>query len=177
MDLESIKRLLEGEGEEHESPAVVDSMPLRFIEPLISHGLKIQIVQPDRLLCSFKVPPRIVEHSNGSLHDGVIAALVDVIGAAAVFVGGAPATGVSVDINVSYVGAAYAGVRVSIYLQSADSVIHHKKDEIEIDAKVLGIKNAIAVVSVELRNTKTGKVIAQGRHSKYWGFQQLKSKI
>ncbi|CAH9123311.1 unnamed protein product [Cuscuta epithymum] len=159
MDSESIKRLLEGEGEEHESPAVVDSMPSRFIEPLISHGLKIQIVQPDRLLCSFKVPPRIVEHSNGSLHDGVIAALVDVIGAAAVFVGGAPATGVSVDINVSYVGAAYAG------------------DEIEIDAKVLGIKNAIAVVSVELRNTKTGKVIAQGRHSKYWGFQQLKSKI
>ncbi|CAH9070257.1 unnamed protein product [Cuscuta europaea] len=159
MDLESIKRFLEGEGGEHESPAVVDSMPLRFIEPLISHGLKIQIVQPDRLLCSFKVPQRMVEHSNGSLHGGVIAALVDVIGAAAVFVGGAPATGVSVDINVSYVGAAYAG------------------DEIEIDAKVLGIKNAMAVVSVELRNTKTGKVIAQGRHSKYWGFQQLKSKI
>lgn len=41
---------------------------------------------------------------------------MDVIGAAAVFVGGAPVTGVSVEINVSYVDAAYAGVRASFSL-------------------------------------------------------------
>nr|GMC93122.1 acyl-coenzyme A thioesterase 13-like [Ipomoea batatas] len=150
MDLESVKRFLEGEeGNENESP-VVDSMPSKFLEPLICHGLKIELVEPDRILCSFKVPQRLV-NSDNILNGGVTAALVDVVGAAAVFVGGAPNTGVSVEINVSYVDVAYTG------------------DEVEIEAKVLRIRGAIAVVSVELRNKKTGKVIAQGRHSKYLG--------
>lgn len=41
---------------------------------------------------------------------------MDVVGAAAVFVGGAPNTGVSVEINVSYVDVAYTGVRASFSL-------------------------------------------------------------
>ena len=41
------------------------------------------------------------------------------------------------------------------------------QDEIEIEAKTLRVGKAIAVVSVELKNKKTGKIIAQGRHTKY----------
>lgn len=41
------------------------------------------------------------------------------------------------------------------------------QDEIEIEAKVLRVGKAIAVVTVEFRNKKTGKIIAQGRHTKY----------
>lgn len=41
------------------------------------------------------------------------------------------------------------------------------QDEIEIEAKALRVGKAIAVVTVEFRNKKTGKIIAQGRHTKY----------
>lgn len=42
-----------------------------------------------------------------------------------------------------------------------------KQDEIEIEAKTLRVGKAVAVVSVELRKKATGKIIAQGRHTKY----------
>ena len=40
-------------------------------------------------------------------------------------------------------------------------------EEIEIESKALRVGKAIAVVSVDFRNKKTGKTIAQGRHTKY----------
>ncbi|KAK9231580.1 hypothetical protein WN943_021818 [Citrus x changshan-huyou] len=42
-----------------------------------------------------------------------------------------------------------------------------KREEIEIEAKVLRVGKAVAVVSVELRKKDTGKIVAQGRHTKY----------
>lgn len=41
------------------------------------------------------------------------------------------------------------------------------QEEIEIEAKTLRVGKAVGVVSVELRKKKTGKIIAQGRHTKY----------
>lgn len=41
------------------------------------------------------------------------------------------------------------------------------QEEIEIEARVLRVGKAVGVVSVELRKKKTGKIIAQGRHTKY----------
>jgi len=41
------------------------------------------------------------------------------------------------------------------------------QDEIEIEAKVLRLGKRVGVAMVELREKKTGKVIAQGRHAKY----------
>lgn len=41
------------------------------------------------------------------------------------------------------------------------------QEEIEIEAKVLRIGKAIGVATVELRKKSSGKVIAQGRHTKY----------
>ncbi|QHN98160.1 Acyl-coenzyme A thioesterase [Arachis hypogaea] len=58
-------------------------------------------------------------------------------------------SGVSVEINVSYFDAAY---------------LH---EEIEIDARLLRFGKAVAVVSVEFRKKKSGKIFAQGRHTKY----------
>ncbi|KAG6779391.1 hypothetical protein POTOM_015771 [Populus tomentosa] len=43
----------------------------------------------------------------------------------------------------------------------------NKKEEIEIEARVLRVGKAVGVVSVELKKKKTGKIIAQGRHTKY----------
>ena len=48
------------------------------------------------------------------------------------------------------------------------------QEEIEVEAKALRVGKAIAVVSVELRKKKTGKIVAQGRHTKYLA---LSSKI
>ncbi|KAL4613710.1 hypothetical protein ACB092_07G000500 [Castanea dentata] len=72
--------------------------------------------------------------------------VVDLVGSAVIYGVGAPATGVSVEINVSYLDAAFAD------------------EEIEIEARVLRVGKAIGVVSVEFRK-ETGKIIAQGRHT------------
>lgn len=58
MDLESIKKFLEKEGGEYES--IVDSMPLRFLEPFVSHGIKVDLAERGRLICTLKVPLRLV---------------------------------------------------------------------------------------------------------------------
>ncbi|KAL3528115.1 hypothetical protein ACH5RR_012771 [Cinchona calisaya] len=146
MDLESVKRLLQKEGGAYET--TVDSLPQRFFEPFVCHGLKVDLIEKGRIICSFTVPPRLLNTAT-SLHGGATATLVDLIGSAVIYTMGSPMTGVSVEINVSYLDGAYVG------------------DEIEVEGKALRVGKAIAVVSVDLKNKKTGKIIAQGRHTKY----------
>ncbi|CDP18339.1 unnamed protein product [Coffea canephora] len=146
MDFESVKRLLEKEGGPYES--TVDSMPQRYFEPFVVQGLKVDLIERGRIVCSMVVPSRLL-NTGTSLHGGATATLVDMVGSAVIYTVGSPVTGVSVEINVSYLDGAYVG------------------DEIEIEAKTLRVGKAIAVVSVELKNKKTGKIIAQGRHTKY----------
>ncbi|RZC17508.1 Acyl-coenzyme A thioesterase 13 isoform D [Glycine soja] len=108
MDLEAVKRYLEKGGE---TASAVDGLPPRFLEPLIMNALKVDLIETGRVVCSMKIPPRLLNAGN-SLHGGAIAALVDVVGSAAIPTVGysAPNTGVSVEINVSYLDAAYADV-------------------------------------------------------------------
>ncbi|KAF5751759.1 acyl-coenzyme A thioesterase 13-like [Tripterygium wilfordii] len=150
MEMEAVRGYLEkGGGEDNKNASTINGMPSRFFERFIMDGLKIDLIEPGRVVYSFKVPQRLLNAGN-SLHGGATATLVDLLGSAVVFtVGGAPTTGVSVEINVSYLDAAYAD------------------DELEIEAKALRIGKAIAVVSVEFRNKTTKKIIAQGRHTKY----------
>ncbi|KAJ7001014.1 acyl-coenzyme A thioesterase 13 [Populus alba x Populus x berolinensis] len=149
MDLESVKRYLETGGyEEDKNASTIEKMPLRFFERFIMQGLHIDLIEPGRVVCSMKVPPRLLNGGN-FLHGGATATLVDLVGSAAIFTVGAPATGVSVEINVSYLDAAFAD------------------EEIEIEARVLRVGKAVGVVSVELKKKRTGKIIAQGRHTKY----------
>ena len=54
-----------------------------------------------------------MKNTGNSLHGGATATLVDLVGSAVIFSVGAPATGVSVEINVSYLDAAYADVSIS----------------------------------------------------------------
>lgn len=41
------------------------------------------------------------------------------------------------------------------------------QEEIEMESKLLHAGKAVAVASVEFRNKRTGKLLAQGRHTKY----------
>ncbi|CAL0305239.1 unnamed protein product [Lupinus luteus] len=147
MDLESVKKSLE---KGNETASLVDELPFRFLEPLITSSLKVDHIEPGRVVCSMKIPPRLIKHGN-SLHGGATAALVDVVGCTAICSLGHPplSTGVSVEINVSYMDAAYVD------------------EEIEIEARALRVGKAVAVVSVEFKKKKTGEVLAQGRHTKY----------
>lgn len=113
------------------------------------------------------------------MHGGAVASLVDLAGSAAFFAGGSPATGVSLDITVSFLGAARANVRacvsaraVSIFgriliLNIISACIVLVQEEIEIEAKVLGIGERTGCVTVEVRRKSTGEVLAHGRHTKY----------
>ena len=47
------------------------------------------------------------------------------------------------------------------------------QEEIEIEAKNLRVGRTVAVVSVDLRKKATGKLIAQGRHTKYLAVSKI----
>ncbi|KAH9622202.1 hypothetical protein KSS87_018463 [Heliosperma pusillum] len=147
MEFENIKKYLEKQGNEDEATKI-DKLPYKLFDPFIIHGLQVNVIEPGRITCTFKVPPRLLNTAN-TLHGGAIASLVDLIGSAVIYTVGAPSTGVSVEINVSYLDAAQLN------------------EEIEIEAKALRVGKSIGVVSVELRKKANGKIIAQGRHTKY----------
>ncbi|XP_073264609.1 uncharacterized protein [Populus alba] len=138
MDLESVRRYIEKGGHEDDKKASkIEEMPLRFFEKFVMEGLHIDLIEPGRVVCSMKVPPRLLNGSD-CLHAGATAMLVDVVGSAALVAAGVFLTGVSVEINVSYLDAAYADVG-----------------------------KAVGSASVDFRKKKSGAIIAQGRHTKY----------
>ncbi|KAJ6926977.1 hypothetical protein NC651_011157 [Populus alba x Populus x berolinensis] len=156
MDLESVRRYIEKGGHEDDKRASkIEEMPLRFFERFVLEGLHIDLIEPGRVVCSMKVPPRLLNGSD-CLHAGATAMLVDVVGSAALIAAGVFLSGVSVEINVSYLDAAYAD------------------DEIEIEARVLRAGKAVGSASVDFRKKKSGAIIAQGRHTKYF---RISSKI
>ena len=62
MDFESVKRLLEKEGGPYES--TVDSMPQRYFEPFVVQGLKVDLIERGRIVCSMVVPSRLLVRSS-----------------------------------------------------------------------------------------------------------------
>jgi acyl-coenzyme A thioesterase 13 len=92
-----------------------------------------------------------VQNPNGALHGGAIATLVDHAGTIAIMSAdrqGRP--GVTTDLNCSYFNAGPGGSTVVA------------------EAVVLKIGKTLAFVSVDVR-TKDGKLLAQGRMTKYQG--------
>lgn len=55
----------------------------------------------------------VLKNSGNFLHGGATATLVDLVGSAVIYTVGTTMTGVSVEINVSYLDSAYAGVCIS----------------------------------------------------------------
>ncbi|OAY64738.1 Acyl-coenzyme A thioesterase 13 [Ananas comosus] len=167
MDLDAVKRSLELELELDPDPSSSSSssspaaeLPPSFYDAFVLHGLRIDAAEPRRVLCSLSVPPRLavspqcksgffLQNSESYLHSGVIATLADVVGSAVFYSSGFPTSGVSLEISISYLDAAFIN------------------EEIEIEAKLLRVGKVVGVTSIEFRKKKTGKIIAQARHSKY----------
>ncbi|KAK4567251.1 hypothetical protein RGQ29_003168 [Quercus rubra] len=109
---------------ENKNASTINGLPLKFFERFIMQDLRVDHIELGRLI-------------------------LDLVGSAVIYSVGTPATRVSVEINVSYLDAAFT------------------VEEIEIEARVLHVGKAISVVNVEFRKKETGKIIAQGRHMKY----------
>ncbi|KAL6280147.1 hypothetical protein ACE6H2_017028 [Prunus campanulata] len=141
----SLKKFLEKEGE---MAITMDGLLEKFFEPFIMKGIRVDLLEPGLIVCSFKVPPCWMNGGN-FMHGGATATLVDLIGSATILTVGTPSFGDSLEINVSYLDSAYPS------------------EEVEVEAKALRVGKVVGVASVELRKKKTGKIIAQGRHTKY----------
>ncbi|XP_070840101.1 acyl-coenzyme A thioesterase 13-like [Chaetodon trifascialis] len=105
---------------------------------------------PGKVVCEMKVEE---EHTNrgGTLHGGLTATLVDIISTVAIMNTERGAPGVSVDMNITYMNAAKIG------------------EDVLITAQVLKQGRTLAFATVDLTSKVTGKLIAQGRHTKHLG--------
>ncbi|XDB63227.1 PREDICTED: acyl-coenzyme A thioesterase 13 isoform X1 [Capra hircus] len=115
----------------------------RFLVTLVSAA-------PGKVICEMKVEE---QHTNqlGTLHGGMTATLVDVISTLALLCTERGMAGVSIDMNITYISPAKMG------------------EDILITAHVLKEGRSISFASVDLTNKATGKLIAQGRHTKHMG--------
>ncbi|KAI8053213.1 HotDog domain-containing protein [Syncephalis plumigaleata] len=88
-------------------------------------------------------------HLNGSgnLHGGVIATIIVTVSSFAIASAGCYATGVSTDLNVSYLSSAKRG------------------DIITIDSTCTRLGKAMAYTTTDIKKDQT--IIAQGRHTKF----------
>lgn len=120
----------------------------------VMQGIRVDDVNPEdaRLTVSFEVLPSL-SNMHGTLHGGVTAALVDVVGSMAIALlhhaKDRPSMNhVSTDLNVSYMSGAPKGSRVTVVATC------HK------DGKTLNY------CTVDVLG-ESGKLLAQGRHTKY----------
>ncbi|KAG6472340.1 hypothetical protein ZIOFF_069800 [Zingiber officinale] len=109
MALESAKRSLEEAAVETLPTPALDALPSKFYDAFLLRGLRIDLVEPGRLLCSLIIPARLLNTGN-FLHGGATASLVDLIGSAAFYTAGAKTRGTPLEIGVSYLDAAFANV-------------------------------------------------------------------
>ncbi|KAF9428445.1 hypothetical protein BGZ94_002368 [Podila epigama] len=109
-------------------------------------GLKVVSAQKGRVLSELIVGP---QHLNrlGGCHGGLLSTIVDVGGSLAIAAGDMHSTGVSTDLNVSFVSGAKLGETLSI------------------NSRCDKVGGTLAYTTVEV--SVGDKVIALGRHTKY----------
>ncbi|KAF9128347.1 hypothetical protein BGW39_005156 [Mortierella sp. 14UC] len=109
-------------------------------------GLKLVSANKGSCLCELDVAP---QHLNrlGGCHGGLLSTIVDVGGSLAIAAEEMHATGVSTDLNVSFVSGAKLG------------------DKLSINSRCDKIGGTLAYTTVEI--SVGDKVVALGRHTKY----------
>ncbi|KAM0916712.1 hypothetical protein ACQ4PT_010048 [Festuca glaucescens] len=152
MDPEAVRRTLDPTASPED---ISGSTPY---DSFVISGVRLDAAEHGRVLCSFVVTPRHAS-PQGYLLSGVTATLADQMGSAVIYsigVGlseegfsGVGLSGVSLEISVSYVDTATVG------------------EEIEVEGKLLRAGKSVCVVSIDFRKKRTGKLIAQARHTKY----------
>eukprot|EP01018_Ginkgo_biloba_P001703 Gb_24976 [translate_table: standard] len=115
------------------------------IQNIVLRGMRIQSMEAGRILCTFKVPSRLVD-GGGELRAGALATLIDVIGGSAI-ISSDGRLQLSAELNISFLSPAKVD------------------DELEIDARVCGHKGGLSTAVVEVKKKANGELIA---HSRLW---------
>lgn len=98
---------------------------------------------------------RIASHNLnrlGTLHGGCIATLTDTLGSLAIASHGLYSTGVSTDINTTYVKTA-----------------GREGDTVNVEGRVISMGKTLAFTRMEVRSEKEGVLLAYGSHTKFVG--------
>ena len=120
----------------------------RFDEAVMA-GCDVREVTEGRCVVAVPVTKRRTNRYS-TLHGGCIAALVDIVSTAALLAGSkSRASGVTLDLNISYATAAKLG------------------ETVLVEAETLKVGRSTALLSVTLREEKSGALIATGRHTKF----------
>ncbi|PQM39294.1 uncharacterized protein Pyn_16848 [Prunus yedoensis var. nudiflora] len=69
--MELVKKFFEKEGE---MAMTMDGLPNKFLESFILKVIKVDLLEPGHIVCSFKVPPRLLKGGN-FMHGGAYAYL------------------------------------------------------------------------------------------------------
>ncbi|ORZ25507.1 esterase [Absidia repens] len=109
-------------------------------------GLRIVNAEAGRVRAEFKVEKQHLNRLQ-SVHGGLLATVVDIGGSLVLASKGLFATGVSTDINISYISGAKEGQMVTV------------------DATCDKLGKTLAFTSIEI--SADGKIVAQGRHTKF----------
>ncbi|KAL1927101.1 hypothetical protein VTP01DRAFT_5064 [Rhizomucor pusillus] len=115
-------------------------------DALVLPGLKLLDSSDGRVRAQFTVEKQHLNRLK-SVHGGLLATVVDVGGSLAVASKGLYATGVSTDINISYISGAKEG------------------QVITLDCRCDKLGKTLAFTSVEM--TADGRLVAIGRHNKF----------
>ncbi|GAA93768.1 uncharacterized protein L969DRAFT_182167 [Mixia osmundae IAM 14324] len=118
------------------------------LETTILSGATIKSADAGTITAGFKVQRHQLNRMGG-LHGGVLAACVDTFGSMALSSKGLYSTGVSTDLSVSYLRGSKEG------------------DDISVVARVDAQGRNLGYTSVDIFNSQTGKLLAQGRHTKF----------
>ncbi|XP_025072210.1 acyl-coenzyme A thioesterase 13-like isoform X1 [Alligator sinensis] len=150
--------------------------------------IKLLSAIPGKVVCEMKVEE---QHTNraGTLHGGLAATLVDVVSTVALMNTERGEPGVSVDMNITLESCPlpvfHRGDVVSMVnfcskwvkqelcqlMPSLERYISAPKmgEEILITSQVMKQGRRIAFTTTDLTKKATGKIVAQGRHTKYLG--------
>uniref|UniRef100_A0A674P143 Acyl-coenzyme A thioesterase 13 n=1 Tax=Takifugu rubripes TaxID=31033 RepID=A0A674P143_TAKRU len=147
--LSAVIRVVEG-GSGLKVVALARLTPIPFGLQNAVFSVDVLSTSAGKVVCGMRVEE---EHTNkgGTLHGGLTATLVDVISTLAIMNSERGAPGVSVDMNITYMNAAKIG------------------EDVLITAQVLKQGRTLAFATVDLTSKVTGKLIAQGRHTKHLG--------
>ncbi|KAI8595766.1 HotDog domain-containing protein [Dissophora ornata] len=109
-------------------------------------GLKLVSASKGSILCELQVEKQHLNHQGGC-HGGLLSTIVDVGGSLAIAAEDMHATGVSTDLNISFISGAKIG------------------DKLSINSRCDKIGGTLAYTSVEIN--VGDKVVALGRHTKF----------
>ncbi|XP_065873073.1 uncharacterized protein [Euphorbia lathyris] len=123
MDLESVKRNLEkGNYMNYENDnnigSTIEGMPIGAFELFTVKGLVVDLIEPGHLICSMKVPPRLLNSGYSSLHGGAMSVLIGSVANAAIHT-----EEIEIEARVARAGTAIGVISVDVRKKKTGKII------------------------------------------------------